>query len=171
MLATNNVINSFSAPIFNNLDFLWLLLNSNPWSGFLELVSQPILIIGRTAPSTDGYLTALYYYPVSGLLHIGFALLVASRFHKNRSQLIRPVFILASMLFLISINYVWLAGCCGAAPGWTLDTIFLNYALSTQGYPRMGMEFYERVYGWSQPMQISFMILACGLLWRTSSKK
>lgn len=171
MLATGTLINSVTAPIFNNLDFLWLLLKSNPWSGLLELIAQPVLIIGHAQPSKDGYLAALYYYPISGLLHIGFALLLTSCFRKNRSQGIHPLFILASLLFLISINYVWLAGCCGATPGWTLDTMFLNYALSTQGYARAGMEYYEMIYRWSLPVQASLMILAAALLWKTSSKK
>ncbi|NNG14378.1 MAG: hypothetical protein HKM22_04390 [Gammaproteobacteria bacterium] len=133
-------------------------------------MSQPIFIIGHAQLSTDGYLTALYYYPISSLLHLGLAWLIASRFMKYRSQLIRPMFISGSVLLLVSINYVWLAGCCGAAPGWTLDTMFLNYALSTQGYPVTGMELYEVVYGWSRPIQASFMILAGGLLWRASSR-
>lgn len=171
MLATGTVINSFVMPIFSNLDFLWLLLKTNPWSGFLELVSQPVFIIGHAQVSTDGYLTALYYYPISSLLHLGLARLVASHFLKDRARLVRPLFITGSVLLLVAINYVWLAGCCGAVPGWTLDTLLLNYALSTQGYPVTGMELYETIYGWMQPLQFIIIVLAGGLLWRASSIK
>lgn len=169
MLATGTVINTFALPIFSNLDFLWLLLKNNPWSGFHELISQPVFILGNAQASTSGYHSALYYYPISGLLHLGFAWLIASRFLKYRSQLVRPMFIIGSVLFLVSINYVWLAGCCGAVPGWTLDTMLLNYVLSAQGYPVARMDIYEAVYAWMQPMQLTIMALAGILLWRASS--
>jgi hypothetical protein len=169
ILATGTVFNTFTLPIFSNLDFLWLLLKNNPRSGFLELISQPVFILGHAQASTSGYLTALYYYPTSSLLHLGLALLIASRFLKHRSQLVRPMFIIGSALLLVSINYVWLAGCCGTTPGWTLDTMLLNYVLSAQGYPVAHMDIYEAVYAWMQPLQLTIMVLAGILLWRASS--
>jgi hypothetical protein len=169
MLTTGTVVNTFAMPIFNNLDFLWLLLKNNPWNGFLELISQPVFILGHAQATAGDYLVALYYYPISSLLHLGLAWLITTCFLNCRAQLVRPLFITGSILLLVSINYVWLAGCCGAAPGWTLDTILLNYMLSAQGYPVTRMELYETIYGWMQPVQLVVMALAGILLWRGSS--
>jgi hypothetical protein len=171
ILTTGFVIDSFSLPILNNLDFLWLLLKNNPWSGALELISQPVFILGHANESSDGYLVALYYYPISSLLHLGLARLITARFLKYRSQFFRPMFITGCILLLVSINYVWLASCCGATPGWTLETMFLDYAFSTPGYPVDRMPLYEALYNWMQPLQFVIMVLAGGLLWRASSIK
>lgn len=171
ILTTGFVIDSLTLPILNNLDFLWLLLKSNPWSGALQLFSQPVFILGHAQESSDGYLVALYYYPISSLLHLGLAWLIASRFLKQRSQLIRPMFITGCLLWLVAINYVWLASCCGATPGWTLETMFLHYAFSTSGYPVDRMPLYEALYNWIRPLQFVIMVLAGGLLWRASSIK
>lgn len=170
MLSTGSIINAIALPIFNNLDFLWLLLKSNLWSGLRELVSQPLLILGKAQASADGYTAALYYYPISSLLHLGLAGLILKRFQKQHASLLQPKFLIGSGLLLLAINYVWLAGCCGAAPGWTLDTLFLNYTLSATGYPAGRMDLYEALYGWMQPLQLISITLAAGLLWRAPSR-
>lgn len=170
MLTTGSIINAISMPIFNNLDFLWLLLKNNLWSGLVELVSQPVLILGKAQASADGYIAALYYYPISSLLHLGLAWLIVKRFQKHHASLLRPKFLIGSGLLLLAINYVWLASCCGATPGWTLDTLFLSYALTATGYPVERMDLYEEFYGWMQPLQFIIIILAVGLLWRAPSK-
>jgi len=170
MFTTGTVVNTFDQPIFNNLDFLWLLIKSNPWNGFLQLIEQPVLIIGHTGAATNDYLVALYYYPVSSLLHLGLALLITTRILKYPTLAIRAQFIIGCVLFLLPINYVWLAGCCGAKPGWTLDTLFLNFVLSTDGSPITHMDIYEVAYGWMHTLQLIIMILAGSLLWRATSK-
>lgn len=171
MLASGRLVNSLALPIFNNLDFLWLLLKSNPWSGLLELISQPVLIIGQAQPSADGYLAALYYYPVSSLLHLCLAGIIVTRFHAQPASLLRPRFIIGSGLLLVAINYVWLASCCGATPGWTLDTLFLHFTLTATGYPQNWMELYEAVYGWMQALQLFAIAVAGALLWRRLESK
>lgn len=166
MLSTGSSINAIALPIFHNLDFLWLLLTHNPWSGLQVLVSQPVLVLGKAQASADGYIAALYYYPISSLLHLGLAWLIVQRHHKHRASLLRPKFLIGSGLLLLAINHVWLASCCGATPGWTLDTLFLHFALSTNGYPVTYMDLYEAVYRWMQPLQFISILLAGGLLWR-----
>ena len=165
MLTTGTVINSLTLPIVNNFDFLLLLVKSNFWSGLLELTSQPVLILGHGQATADKYLTALYYYPISSLLHIGLALLISVQLLQQPATLCRLPFIIGSVLLLVSINYVWLAGCCGAEPGWTLNTMFLNYKLSTQGSPVAYMDTYVAIYAWMQPLQIILMALSGILLW------
>jgi len=170
MLTTGMAFNSITFPIVNNIDFLSLLIKNNIGSGLRELIMQPVLILGSISVSDD-YLTALYYYPISSLLHIVFAGFIASRMLKNPTQLIRIPFIFASLLFLVSINYVWLVGCCGATPGWTLDTLLLNYVLSTNVSSGEHMSFYETLYDWMYVLQISMMLISViWLRWLTHSK-
>ena len=164
MLATGSVVNAVALPIFNNLDFLWLLLTNNTWSGLDELLAQPVLIIGQAQTGVDGYVTALYYYPVNSLLHLGLAWFIARSFRTYRGQLLRPTFLLGSGLLLVGINYIWLAACCGAAPGWTLDTVFLNYVFTTTGFPGARMDVYETLYAWMPGLQLVIIGLGLGLL-------
>jgi len=166
MLATGAAFNSIAFPILNNIDFLLLLIKNNIGSGLRELIAQPVLIIGnRSAPNE--YLSALYYYPISSLLHISFACFVALRTLKKPAYLISLPFLFASMMLLLAINYVWLAGCCGATPGWTFDTMLLKYVFSTNISSTEHMNFYETLYDWMTIIQI-FMILVSILLLRWS---
>ena len=162
MLATGTAFNSIAFPIVNNIDFLSLLIKNNLGSGLRELIMQPVLILGNISVS-DEYLTALYYYPLSSLLHLIFAGFIASRMLNNPTQLIRIPFIFASLLFLVSINYVWLVGCCGATPGWTFDTLLLNYVLTTNASSGEHMDFYETLYGWMYVLQI--FIMSISVIW------
>lgn len=171
MLATGSGVNAVALPVFYNLDFLWLLLTNNPWSGLRELLAQPVLIIGQVQTGADGYVTALYYYPVNSLLHLGLAWFIAKRFVTFRGQLLRPSFLLGSGLLLVGINYVWLAACCGAAPGWTLDTVFLNYVFTTTGFPGARMQVYETLYAWMPALQFVIISLALTLLWLATRQR
>ena len=171
MLVTGNIFNTFALPIFNNLDFLWLLIKNNPGAGLLELISQPLLILGHSPAGVDDYSAALYYYPISSLLHLGLAWLIAARLLKTPAQLARPLFIGGALLLLLSINYVWLAGCCGAVPGWTLDTAFLYYVFESAGNPVARVQIYEDAYTWMQTGQLVVMALAGLLLWHSARHK
>jgi len=162
-------INKLIMPIFSNLDFLWLLTKSNFHAGIIEIINQPVLIIGNaTLPPAD-FLSALYYYPVSSLLHIGLAWLISTRMVIHKSRPHKYSFFTGCALFLVTINYIWLAACCGASPGWTLDTIFLNYVMSSEGTPIQHMNIYDAVYRYMQPLQLLVMILASMLIWRGMS--
>jgi len=163
MLATGAAFNSIALPILNNLDFLLLLIKNNPGSGLRELIAQPVLIIGHRF-SPNEYSSALYYYPISSLLHIAFACFVASVSLKRPLKIIRIPFLLASILLLTAINYVWLIGCCGATPGWTLDTMLLNYVLSANVNSAARMDFYEALYDWMTILQVSIIAVSVLLL-------
>lgn len=171
MLATGTVFNSLSLPILNNLDFLILLIKNNFLSGLRELIAQPVLIIGKGATLPGEYLSALYYYPISSLLHILFASFIASLIFKKPQRLIKPLFIFSGIMFLTSINYIWLAGCCGAAPGWTFDTMLLNYVFTTNASTGLHMNLYEALYDWMTILQIIFMFVSVLLLWRVWQQK
>ena len=170
MLATGAVFNSISLPILNNIDFLILLIKSNIGSGLRELIAQPVLILGNSSAPNE-YLAALYYYPINSLLHILFAVFIASQVLKKPVRLIRPLFFIASAMLLVSINYVWLAGCCGAIPGWTLDTMLLNYVFSTNVNSAARMDFYEVLYDWMTLLQIIMIFISVLLLQKVSRHK
>ena len=171
MLASGALFNSITIPILNNTDFLILLIKSNIGSGLRELIAQPVLILGNSSAPNE-YFAALYYYPINSLLHILFAIFIASQVLKKPIRLFRPLFFIASTMLLISINYVWLAGCCGAIPGWTLDTMLLNYVFSTNVNSGTRMDFYEVLYDWMTLLQILMIFISVLLLrWVSRQKK
>ncbi|MCK4742293.1 MAG: hypothetical protein KAT25_00585 [Sulfuriflexus sp.] len=163
MLASGALFNSITLPILNNIDFLILLIKSNIGSGLRELIAQPVLILGNSSAPNE-YIAALYYYPVNSLLHILFAAFITSQVLKKPMRLIRLPFLIAGTMFLVSINYVWLAGCCGAVPGWTLDTMLLNYVFSTNVNSGTRMDFYELLYDWMTLLQIIMIFISVLLL-------
>ena len=163
MLASGALFNSITLPILNNTDFLILLIKSNIGSGLRELIAQPVLILGNSSAPNE-YFAALYYYPINSLFHILFAAFIASQVLKNPVRLVRPLFFIASIMLLVSINYVWLAGCCGAIPGWTLDTMLLNYVFSTNVNSAARMDFYEVLYDWMTLLQILMIFISVLLL-------
>lgn len=166
VFATGASINTITAPILSNLDFLWLLTKSNLHAGIVEVINQPVLIIGHSASSTQDFQSALYYYPVNSILHVGLAWLISIRITTHRSRPHKYSFIAGCALFLVTINYVWLAACCGASPGWTFDTLFLNYVMSTDGTPIQHMDIYETAYQYMLPLQLVIMIVATMMIWR-----
>ena len=170
MLATGTAFNSIALPILNNIDFLVLLIKSNIGSGLRELIAQPILILGNSSAPNE-YFAALYYYPFNSLLHILFSVFIASQVLKKPVRLIRPIFFIASAMLLVSINYVWLAGCCGAIPGWTLDTMLLNYVFSTNVNSGARMDFYEVLYDWMTLLQILMIFISVLLLHKVARQK
>lgn len=170
MLATGAVLNSIALPVINNIDFLMLLIKNNTVSGLSELISQPILILGKSSAPNE-YFAALYYYPINSLLHILFAAFITSQVLKKPVRLIRPLFFIASTMLLVSINYVWLAGCCGAIPGWTLDTMLLNYVFSTNVNSGARMDFYEVLYDWMTLVQILMIFISVLLLQKITRHK
>jgi len=172
MLTTGTVINTISLPIFNNIDFLMLLIKNNLTSGLREFIAQPVLIIGVSATMPEEYISALYYYPFSSLLHVLFSAFITFYALKNPQQLLQPLFLVSSVLFLVSINYVWLAGCCGAVPGWTLDTMLLSYVFSTSTSSSAHMNLYETLYDWMAVLQIIILFTAVLLLrWSVSRNR
>jgi len=171
MLTTGITINTIVFPIFNNIDFLVLLIKNNPWSGFLELVAQPVLIIGKSHTAPGEYLSALYYYPFNSLLHILLAALIASRVLYAPKQILRPAFIIASLMLLLAINYVWLAACCGAIPGWTLDTVLVYYALSENVNVVSRMNVYDAIHDWMGLLQLLILAVSVIILWRVTAKR
>ena len=170
MLASGALFNSITLPILNNIDFLMLLIKSNIVSGLRELITQPILIIGNSSAANE-YISALYYYPVNSLLHILFAIFITSQALKKPARLFRLPFLIGSTMLLISINYVWLAGCCGAVPGWTLDTMLLNYVFSANVSSNARMDFYEVLYDWMSLLQILMIFISALLLRRVARHK
>lgn len=170
MLATGEAFNNIALPILSNIDFLLLLIKSNISSGVRELIAQPVLIIGNSSAPGE-YISALYYYPISSLLHILFAAFITLRALKRPRQLFRISFILASVMFLVSINYVWLSGCCGAVPGWTFDTMLLNYVFSRNINSATSMGIYEAVYDWMTIIQILILSISVLFLYRVSQHK
>jgi len=171
MLTTGITINTIVFPIINNIDFLVLLIKNNPWSGFLELVAQPVLIIGKAHTTPGEYLSALYYYPFNSLLHILLAALIASRVLHAPKQILRPAFIFASLMLLLAINYVWLAACCGAIPGWTLDTVLVYYALSENVNVVSRMNVYDAIHDWMGILQLLILTVSVIILWRVTAKR
>ena len=168
MLSTGTVVNKLALPVFDNLDFLWLLIKNNPWQGFVELLSQPVLIVGHQQEAGE-YLAALYYYPVSSLLHLALGIIISMQLQKRAGAIKQPVYLAGIMLFLLSVNHVWLAGCCGAEPGWTLDTVFLSYVLSSSSGPLAGANIYDAIYAWSFTIRLGFLFVGLALLsytWR-----
>jgi len=170
MLASGALFNSITLPILNNTDFLILLIKSNVGSGLRELIAQPILILGNSSAPNE-YFSALYYYPINSLFHILFATFIASQVLKKPRGLFRPLFFVASAMLLVSINYVWLAGCCGAVPGWTLDTMLLNYVFSTNVNSSARMDFYEVLYDWMTLLQILMIFISILLLQKVARHK
>jgi len=170
MLASGALFNSITLPILNNTDFLILLIKSNIGSGLRELIAQPVLILGNNSAPNE-YFSALYYYPINSLFHILFATFIASQALKKPLRFFRPLFFIASAMLLVSINYVWLAGCCGAVPGWTLDTMLLNYVFSTNVNSSARMDFYEVLYDWMTLLQILMIFISILLLQKVARYK
>lgn len=152
MLATTSMVNSLQFPLWDNRDFLFVLLKASPGQGLLELFSQPVMIIGHKASPVSDFSAALFYSPLSMLVHILLALGIAG--YLARRPYKKPLaFSIGVLLLLIVINGVWLASCCGDSPGWLVDTALRYYVFAAGGNPVERLQHYEMLLPYLLPLQ------------------
>lgn len=168
MLATGRVIDALRSPLWDNADFTWLLLRSNPWQGLLVFLDQPVLIVGSLDPLGKDFYAAWFYYPLGSLLHLLLAWLIA-RYLWQSHKPGRAGFVIGVVLALLAINELWLAACCGQTPGWLLDTGLRLYVFASDGEPLQRLQFYETVLPFLTPLQWLVAAAGFGLAWRRVS--
>jgi len=168
MLLTGQLFNSLALPIIDNADFTWLLIKNNPLHGMLELVRQPLLIIGHEQSFSKDYTAALYFYPVGTLLHCLLAAWI-SRFISNKTRSGIKGLVVALLLIMLSLPSIWLASCCGDTPGWPVDTALRQYVFAVGGDPLARLEFYESILPALFPIQLLIGATGFGLLYRRIS--
>ncbi len=158
MLAGGRLFNSVTVPAIANLDFLWLLLKNSPWNGIQEIFAQPVLIVGHKQGITDDYISALYYYPLGSALHLLWAIVLASYILRKSHPGLKG-FVIGSLLLLLTLPNIWLASCCGDAPGWSADVSLRLYVFAEGGDAVSRLKFYETLLPLLLPLRL---VLAAG---------
>jgi hypothetical protein len=165
MLATTSVVNSMQFPLWDNRDFLSVLLKANPGQGLLELIDTPAMIIGHKATPAGDFTAALFYYPLAALVHVLLALAIAV--YLARRPYKKPLgFGLGVLLLLVVTNAVWLASCCGDSPGWLVDTALRYYVFAAGGNAVERLQTYEQVLPYLLPLQAFLAAIGAWLVLR-----
>lgn len=165
MLGSLRGIDALRSPLWDNADFTWLLIRSNPWQGLLALFNQPLLIVGSLDPVSGDFYSALFYYPGGTLLHLLLAWLVA-RYLGQARRVGGKGFVLGVLLALVASNQLWLAACCGQTPGWLLDTALRLYVFASDGETLHRLKLYEGVLPFLDPLRWIVAAAGFGLVWR-----
>jgi hypothetical protein len=77
VIATGYRPNAITAPIVEQFTFLATLWNSNPSAALPLIAQQPVLLIAQSASAGSVPIWGIYYFPLSFLVHIALAVLVA----------------------------------------------------------------------------------------------
>jgi hypothetical protein len=164
-LATGNVMNTVQFPLWDNRDFVFVLIKASPVQGIAEFFNQPLMLIGHKASSVTDFTAALFYYPLAVLVHIALAIGIAIYLFTRPYR--RPLaFAIGVLLILIVTNGVWLASCCGSSPGWLVDTSLRYYVFAAGGNPVERLQHYEMLLPYLFPLQAVLATIGAVLVLR-----
>lgn len=111
--------NVVSAPFAEQFSMFRTLWHSNPAAALPLIIQTPVFVIAHQEPADSLLAWGLYFFPLTFLVHLAIAVVVALRWRQSTYRLLWLASGSAALAF--AVTYTRFATCCTGGPRWALD--------------------------------------------------